>query len=685
MKSYRITVSVLCAFVLVCTPLSAALAQDIQPDVSGGNMTGLVGDTESSKQQADEGSVPAVVQQASGEQLEGSAASSVSDAEIAETLTTADIVGAHEGAAAGVASTLDLLASAGVTTLAGESLYDTAAAEARYAYSASSWAIVASGESSVDALAATSLAGALDCPILLTSKSSLPAATSDALASLGVTNVIITGGEGVISASVADEISAQVGTSPTRLFGQDQYDTQLAIYAYGADRSLWGSQAIVVSGVAGQFADALSAAPVAFAQKAPIFFVDETGSLPDATIRVLFAAAPLSSMVAVGGSAVVAERTIGALQAIVVAHGHSRSNVVRLFGNSLYDTSANVAAWAVENAILSWDNVAFATGKMPYDALAGSVVQGRDRSVLLLVDEGSMQGLDAVVSSGASISGLKFLGGTSVVKAETRRSICSALGLPYLSVSSLYHDISLAQFAQIESSASGKYTVDEILSSMDPARFAEGTSGFYQFADLSQGYSGMTADQLDSFIDANVSYQEKRNGVRSKLRGSGASFIAAAKKYQINEVYLLAHAALESGWGCSALAQGTVKGYEGYLNFYGIGAYDLDPKNGGAALAKDQQWDTPEKAILGAARWISRNYIHPTVASATVSGPQNTLWQMKWDVRRAVAEGGVWHQYATSRTWATGIASVMNDFYRQSNHSFEETGLSFIVPAFAQQ
>ncbi|MEG1745594.1 MAG: cell wall-binding repeat-containing protein [Raoultibacter sp.] len=322
-----------------------------------------------------------------------------------------------------------------IKTLAGESLYDTAAAEARYAYSASSWAIVASGESSVDALAATSLAGALDCPILLTSKSSLPAATSDALASLGVTNVIITGGEGVISASVADEISAQVGTSPTRLFGQDQYDTQLAIYAYGADRSLWGSQAIVVSGVAGQFADALSAAPVAFAQKAPIFFVDETGSLPNKTIQTLYAASTLSSAVAVGGSAVVSEWTMGALEALVVNHGSARSNVVRLSGETLYDTSLEVAFWAVENAILSWDNAAFATGKMPYDALAGSVVQGRDRSVLLLADPGYRTAFD--VLSRHSVTTYKYFGGKAVFRNADKVSYALKLGFPLSDIEGL--------------------------------------------------------------------------------------------------------------------------------------------------------------------------------------------------------------------------------------------------------
>ena len=168
----------------------------------------------------------------------------------------------------------------------------------------------------------------------------------------------------------------------------------------------------------------------------------------------------------------------------------------------------------------------------------------------------------------------------------------------------------------------------------------------------------------------------------SALRGSGAYIIEAARTYNINEVYLLAHAALESAWGCSALAQGSVSGYAGYRNFFGIGAYDLDPNNGGAALAKREGWSSVESALLGAAKWISNNYLNPTVSSAAVSGAQNTLYKMKWDVQRAVSEGSVWHQYATGRTWASGIASVMANCYSYLGVSMANTGLRFEVPVY---
>ena len=122
----------------------------------------------------------------------------------------------------------------------------------------------------------------------------------------------------------------------------------------------------------------------------------------------------------------------------------------------------------------------------------------------------------------------------------------------------------------------------------------------------------VSAAQLDAYIASTA------NGRTGTLAGNGEAFVNAARRYGVNEVYLLAHAILESGWGTSTLAKGYV--YDGktlvdgktwpkgtYYNFYGIGAYDSSPLSGGRALAIKNGWDTPEKAIHGAARWIATN------------------------------------------------------------------------------
>lgn len=580
-------------------------------------------------------------------------------------------------------STASSSVASGTVELAGETQYDTAAAEALYAFDSSEYAIVASGTSAVDALSATGLAGLLNCPILLCAKDHVPQATADAIASLGVKNVVVVGGTAVISEATASKL----GGSVTRLAGDSLYDTQLAVFEYGKQHGTWGKTAFVANG-AKSFADALSASPAAYKLKAPVFLADSTGKLPLDSARALISGG-FNHVVVVGGTAVVSDEGWGVYQAAAIMGGGGYDDVTRLAGETMYDTSAEVAKWAVSNGYLQWDGAAFSTGRVPYDALAGSVVQGKEGSVLLLVDEGYMASLDAIaqVNANSPISTVKFFGGNAVITPATRTAVLTRLGFMGASIVDRPYNITFDRFVDIEYSSVSQYqnyTRDEVRQSIDPASTPAGSRAFFQFAVLSNGYSGMTAQQLDAFIAANCQYSERSYGVKSKLRGTGAYFIEAAKTYNVNEVYPLSHTVLESAWGCSRLAQGSVKGYEGYLNFYGIGAYDIDPYNGGAAMAKKYNWTDPKSAILGAASWLSRNYINPTVSSAAESGSQDTLWKMRWDAQRAATSGSVWHQYATSRTWATGIAALMADCYSRNGVAYDQCGLTFEVPSFKQ-
>ncbi|MDR3307391.1 MAG: glucosaminidase domain-containing protein, partial [Coriobacteriales bacterium] len=316
-------------------------------------------------------------------------------------------------------------------------------------------------------------------------------------------------------------------------------------------------------------------------------------------------------------------------------------------------------------------------------------LQGKEASVLLLVPNGpSNPALDLLVPNRASIASVKFFGGLPAIPSTVRADIIVRLGI--MDVFTSYYNITLSALADIEVTASVPYqgySKADILISLDPDNAPLGSSAFYQFAVLSDGYTGMvSAAQIDSFI-ASTS-----NGRSGKLANTGAYFVEAANTYSLNEVYFLANAILESGWGTSQLAMGF--DYPGgdidgvaypagtYYNFFGIGAFDSSPLSGGRKMAVISGWDSPRAAILGGAQWISRNYIHPTVASAAVSGPQNTLYKMKWDVNRAVAAGGVWHQYATGRTWATGIAGVMANCYAYLDLTVEQTGLRFDIPLY---
>ena len=598
--------------------------------------------------------------------------SNITDDQIAEALQGLDgDISSSARSARSAISTFALSGSNSAVTYGGATMYETAVSQAKAAYSSCSTVILAGpGEAWVDALAAAGLAGGLDCPILFTYKDSVHPATLQALKDLGARNVVIVGGPEAVADSVVSQLKAQGISLKARLGGADCYGTQMEIYRYGVDNGLWsGGTAFVATG--GWFGDALSASPVAFATKSPIF-LSRGGGLGSAQRKAIEAglkSGEFGSVVMVGGPDAISQATGDSLQKAAQAAGGS---FTRLWGAEQYETSVAIAKWAVSSKGFKWDSAAFATGYEPYDALAGSVLQGKSKSVLLLVGPSSSATISAAASNKGSISSLKFFGGTAAITTGIRNQIVGSLGM-----NTSYEEtgISLSAMEKLEIAANEYANISA--SDIDPSKVSSNSSAYYQFAILDQGYSGKTtASQIDNFIAKNCVYQESNYGVTSTLRGMGSTIIAAAKKYNVNEVYLLSHAIIESAWGCSHLSTGRVDGYSGYYNFFGIGAYDVDPYNGGAALAKKHGWNTPAKAIEGAAQWISQNYLNNKYN-------QNTLYKMRWNYTQAANEGAVWHQYATAPTWATGIAGVMSNFYSYAGISQYDTGLKFLIPQYS--
>ena len=181
--------------------------------------------------------------------------------------------------------------------------------------------------------------------------------------------------------------------------------------------------------------------------------------------------------------------------------------------------------------------------------------------------------------------------------------------------------------------------------------------------------------------------------MKSTLRDLGDAFIEASRTYGVNEAYLLSHAIWESGWGCSSLARGWTPDVDGeaivngvrypyyrgttYYNFYGIGAVDSNALNGGRAMAVKEGWTSPRKAVLGAAKWISANYLNRP------SYRQNTLYLMKFDVEGAVATGSAWHEYCTGlNTWVLGISRLMSSAYGVAGYSPATAPVTFDVPMY---
>ena len=328
------------------------------------------------------------------------------------------------------ASTLSEADAKPVQSYAGATMFETAAAEARAAYpqGCSSAVIVGPGQAWIDALSATGLAASKG-PILFTEKDSLNSATEKALKGLGVKSVVVIGGTAAVSEKAAGAIKSAGIAVEARLGGVDCFDTQMKIYEYGLSKGLWNPSMAIVA-TASHFGDALSVSPVAYAKKAPVFLVSSGSGLGRAQQQALVKGARgggFTSIVIVGGTSAVSRQVEGFVSGVCYWNGGSYT---RLAGATQYETSAKVATWAAKSQGLSWDSLAFATGTAPYDALAGSVLQGESGSVLLLIDRSNMATLSAASQHKSSIDHVRFLGGTAAVSQSIRNTIISKLGIP---------------------------------------------------------------------------------------------------------------------------------------------------------------------------------------------------------------------------------------------------------------
>ena len=147
----------------------------------------------------------------------------------------------------------------------------------------------------------------------------------------------------------------------------------------------------------------------------------------------------------------------------------------------------------------------------------------------------------------------------------------------------------------------------------------------FQFSNLKSrsNYTAADINRLYSLMGAND----------SKLAGKGATFKAAERRYGVNALYLVAHSALESAWGRSKIAKDK-------NNFFGIAAYDSTP------YTSATKFDDVDSGILGAARWIDRNYLSNTGYPANGAYLGNKARGMNVN-------------YATAPYWGESIASIM--------------------------
>lgn len=159
---------------------------------------------------------------------------------------------------------------------------------------------IASGADFPDALSASAAAGALGGPVLLVpgGATSVDRPTLDALSTLGVTSIVVAGGPAAVSTAYLQSIRDRAGIGAiTRYGGSDRFETAALINAFAFPNA---ERAYVASGL--DFPDALSAAAVAGAQKAPLVLATPS-CLPQVSVRSMVESR-VSSVAFVGGTGV---------------------------------------------------------------------------------------------------------------------------------------------------------------------------------------------------------------------------------------------------------------------------------------------------------------------------------------------------------------------------------------------
>lgn len=263
---------------------------------------------------------------------------------------------------------------------------------------------VATGFDFPDALAAGAVAGAVDAPLLLVQRDSVPSVTAAELTRLAPTSIVILGGETVVSSQCADELSLYGTVS--RLAGIDRFATSAAVSAFGFPS---GAPIVVVATGEG-YADALTGGPLAAKLGGPVLLT-RGQSLPPQVRQEVERLDP-DAIYIIGGT--------GAVSAGVATTLGTIAPVTRISGSSRFATAVATSQAGFPSGT---DKVYVAVGNNYPDALAGGAAAAAEGAPLLLVETDNLPAVVAGEISRLGPTEAVILGGTSVISNAVEQAI----------------------------------------------------------------------------------------------------------------------------------------------------------------------------------------------------------------------------------------------------------------------
>ena len=267
---------------------------------------------------------------------------------------------------------------------------------------------IATGLGFPDALAGGPVAAHVGAPLLLVSPTAVPSSTAAELTRLDPDQIVVLGGEGVVSAAVFNELDFY--GSVIRLAGANRYATAAAISQFGFPD---GTTTVSVANGHG-FADALAGGPAAAYLEGAVLLT-QPGSLPPETLAELTRLGP-DAIILVGGTGAVSEAVEAELAAI--------APTTRIAGADRYATAAALSAAVFPPGV---SNLHLAVGTAFPDALTGGAAAGLSGSPLLIVATNSLPAVIADEIARLQPDHATVLGGTSAVAQSVMNAVTALI------------------------------------------------------------------------------------------------------------------------------------------------------------------------------------------------------------------------------------------------------------------
>jgi putative cell wall-binding protein len=291
------------------------------------------------------------------------------------------VVGGPAAIAEDTVLEIDALGAWDVAWLYGDNRYETAAEVANVFYGdeTSEYVYVATGLNFPDALTGVPAAVVDGAPILLVTRTGIPAPTAAALSELAPRVIYLLGGPAVVTPAVEAALDAYATDGVERVFGPTRYHTAAAV----SQRFHPGETEGVFIATGENFPDALAAGPSAGFWEVPILLVQKD-SIPAVTATELNRLNP-EWIVVMGGSAAVSNTVVAQL------NGYASDYVEVVAGADRYETAVMLSEgdwkWATHPFVTTGENYP--------DALVAGAIAGQVVAPVLLTRKNSLVAVTA--------------------------------------------------------------------------------------------------------------------------------------------------------------------------------------------------------------------------------------------------------------------------------------------------